>query len=198
MLYHISLLRISLQLWCALWIFFLMLAPRSCPHWLCKGQYAHPRADSIVSHSAGVITWTHCHMQAALMSPVPLAHIDPVGQIHVATRGQQCISAPNIAHWQCLGKDNGNPWVFHRFLVYKLVALLPVLYIKTFPGNSIKKWVRYSHFKFQDHSFRAAFIPIKSMRCFWIFHTLGQIAAVFFKDLVGMKATLDREWQGYG
>ena len=62
-----------------------------------------------------------------------------------------------------IGNDKGNPWIFQVFLVYGIVALLPGLYIYIIPGNSIKKWVRYSHLKFRDHSFRAAFTPIKSM-----------------------------------
>ena len=71
---------------------------------------------------------------------------------------------------------------------YMIVAIHPVLETKTFSGNSILKWVSYSHSKCRDHSSSAAFIPNKSVsKGTKIFKNLADFS-VCPKDLVGVQA----------
>ena len=67
-----------------------------------------------MSHSTGAIAWTHRRMQAALASHVPLAHVDPVGQIHVPTQGRQ---------WGTFSHLNHHHQVRKKFFLFISLAL---------------------------------------------------------------------------
>ena len=142
---------------------------------VCDGRF-HTVVSTPASSFHAVVPSCTLHMMAPHVHHVSLGCMD-VRRVSAHVLGHQGCTPGCVGHRAQHKSPAGlGPNSYNR-----LVALCSVLETKKNSGNSIRKWVSYSHFKCRGPNFRAAFIPIKTLRQILKYSKTSQILVSFSK-----------------